>query len=64
MSKSKSPLKEGGAKERGGSLSGDSDPALQGNERQAVLNQGTVKPEDYPDRQNTATPKEKPSSGD
>jgi hypothetical protein len=43
-------LSEGGAKDRGSELEPGSDPALQGNERQAVKNQGKAKPEDYPGR--------------
>lgn len=44
-------LSEGGAKDRGSALEGpDDDPALEGNERQAVKNQGKAKPEDYPGR--------------
>lgn len=43
-------LSEGGAKDRGSALDGpDDDPALRGNERQAVKNQGKATPEDYPD---------------
>lgn len=43
-------LSEGGAKDEGSNLSPGSDPALRGNERQAVKNQGKASPEDYPDR--------------
>jgi len=44
-------LSEGGAKDRGSALDGPADdPALRGNERQAVKNQGKAKPEDYPGR--------------
>jgi hypothetical protein len=44
-------LSEGGAKDRGSAIEGsEDDPALQGNERQAVKNQGKAKPEDYPGR--------------
>jgi len=42
-------LSEGGAGSRGSDLGADSDPALQGNERQAVKNQGKAKPDDYPE---------------
>lgn len=48
MADSKS-LSEGGAKERGRALEPGEDPALQGNERQAVKNQGEAKPGDYPE---------------
>lgn len=52
MSDKKKPLKEGGAKQRGASLPDrDSDPALQKENRQAVQNQSTVDPEDYPEPQ-------------
>lgn len=47
---SKKSLGEGGAKERGKSLSKGEDPALQKESRQSVKNQSTVNPEDYPDR--------------
>lgn len=44
-------LSEGGAKDRGSAIeNGDDDPALTGNERQAVKNQGKATPDDYPDR--------------
>lgn len=44
-------LGEGGAKDRRSSLrDGDDDPALRHESRQAVLNQGSATPEDYPDR--------------
>ena len=43
-------LSEGGAGSRGSDLDADSDPALQGNERQAVKNQGKATPDDYPER--------------
>lgn len=44
-------LSEGGAKDRGSAIEGpDDDPALQGDERQAVKNQGKARPEDYPHR--------------
>ena len=43
-------LSEGGAGDRGSDLEPGSDPALQGNERQAVKNEGKAKPEDYPGR--------------
>jgi hypothetical protein len=44
-------LSEGGAKDRGSAIdSADDDPALTGDERQAVKNQGKAKPEDYPGR--------------
>ena len=62
MSKSESPLKEGGAKQRGESLPESGDPALQKESRQSVLNQSTVEPEDYPDRDKTVTEKKNPSS--
>ncbi len=43
-------LSEGGAKDRRSAIEGpDDDPALTGNERQAVKNQGKALPEDYPD---------------
>ena len=49
MTDSKS-LSKGGAKERGRALDGpDDDPALRGNERQAVKNQGEATPDDYPE---------------
>lgn len=42
---------EGGAKDRGSSLTDDDeDPALRHESRQAVRNQGKAVPEDYPDR--------------
>jgi hypothetical protein len=42
-------LSEGGAKDRGSAIDGpDDDPALQGDERQAVKNQGKATPDDYP----------------
>ncbi len=45
------PLDEGGAKERHPSIKDeDENPALQKENRQAVKNQGSAKPEDYPDR--------------
>ncbi len=45
------PLDEGGAKERHPSIKDrDENPALQKENRQAVKNQGSVRPEDYPDR--------------
>ena len=44
-------LSEGGAKDEGSAIDGpNSDPALRGNERQAVKNQGKAKPDDYPER--------------
>lgn len=44
-------LSEGGVGSRGSALDGaDDDPALQGNERQAVKNQGKATPDDYPER--------------
>jgi hypothetical protein len=44
-------LSEGGAKDRGSALDGpNDDPALQGDERQAVKNQGKATPDDYPER--------------
>jgi hypothetical protein len=43
-------LSEGGAKDEGSELEPGSDPALQGNERQSVKNQGKARPEDYPGR--------------
>ena len=46
---------EGGAKDRGSSLNGtDDDPALRNEDRQAVKNQGSAVPQDYPDRGDTA----------
>ena len=42
---------EGGAKDKASSLDdGKDDPALRKEERQAVRNQGSATPEDYPDR--------------
>jgi hypothetical protein len=44
-------LAEGGAKDRGSSLTDDDeDPALRHESRQAARNQGKAVPEDYPDR--------------
>jgi hypothetical protein len=43
-------LSEGGAKDEGSDLGAHENEALQGNERQAVKNQGKAKPEDYPGR--------------
>lgn len=44
-------LSESGAKDEGSAIEGpDSDPALRGDERQAVKNQGKATPEDYPER--------------
>jgi len=48
-------LAEGGARDRGSTLDEDEDPALRHESRQSVLNQGNVKPSDYPDR-HTKTP--------
>lgn len=45
------PLDEGGAKERHPSIKDEEEnPTLQKENRQAVKNQGSAKPEDYPDR--------------
>ncbi|WP_168355782.1 hypothetical protein [Sphingomonas gei] len=41
-------LAEGGAKDEGSEVEPGSDPALQGEGRQAVKNQGKAKLEDYP----------------
>jgi len=49
-------LAEGGAKDRGRSLEDDQDPALENEDRQAVLNQGTAEPSDYPDREASTPP--------
>ena len=49
MSKEHKPLGDGGAKERRSRNENES-PALKKENRQAIKNQGTAKPEDYPDR--------------
>ena len=50
-----SRLGEGGAMERRSSIRRpDDDPARQKENRQAVRNQGKARPEDYPDRSETA----------
>jgi hypothetical protein len=44
-------LSEGGVGSRGSALDGpNDDPALEGNERQAVKNQGKTQPDEYPER--------------
>lgn len=57
MAKRHKPLKEGGAKQLGGDLSDRENPALRKESRQAVLNQSTVAPEDYPERTTTVAPR-------
>ena len=49
MANEHKPLGDGGAKERRSGNEEES-PALESENRQAVKNQGTAKPEDYPDR--------------
>lgn len=50
-------LAEGGAKDRGQSLKNDDeDQALENEDRQAVLNQGTAEPSDYPNREVSTPP--------
>lgn len=54
MSGRKKALGDGGAKERNANGEApDRNPALQKENRQAVKNQSSVKPEQYPDRRNT-----------
>jgi len=52
------PTGDGGAKERGTSLDKEENPALQKENRQAVKNQSTVSPEQYPERGETVAPKD------
>ncbi|WP_168176441.1 hypothetical protein [Novosphingobium sp. PC22D] len=56
MKSDRKHLDEGGARQRRkSSIDGpNDDPALQKENRQAVKNQGKAKPEDYPDRDETA----------
>jgi hypothetical protein len=42
-------LSQGGAKDESAELEPGSDPALDGQNRQAVKNQGKATPDDYPD---------------
>jgi hypothetical protein len=48
---------DGGAKQQHASLEFGENPALQKENRQAVKNQSTVTPEDYPDRAETVAKK-------
>lgn len=50
MTDTASKPSQGGAKQRNGNLDRHENPALRSDERQAVKNQSSVKPEDYPDR--------------
>lgn len=54
----KTPLGDGGAKQRGTSLGDKENPALQKENRQAVKNQSTVRPDDYPEKEDTVAPRD------